>query len=152
MVDDTSVFEKEPLEQLAKDNQLVAYNHKGFWMPMDKLSDKVTLENMWNSKKAEWKIWMNNLSLFNGIYKGKKVLITGDTGFKGSWLSIWLKELGAEVFGYALPAKTVKDNFVRCNLKNIINHKDGDIRDQKFFVKYFQEVRPDIAFHLAASP
>jgi glucose-1-phosphate cytidylyltransferase len=57
IVDDTTVFEKGPLELLAKDNQLAAYNHKGFWMPMDKLSDKVALENMWNSKKAEWRIW-----------------------------------------------------------------------------------------------
>ena len=95
---------------------------------------------------------MNNLNLFNGIYKGKKVLITGDTGFKGSWLSIWLKELGAEVFGYALPAKTEKDNYVRCNLKNVIYHKDGDIRDKDSLTKYFQQVRPDIAFHLAAQP
>ena len=89
---------------------------------------------------------------FNGIYKGKKVLITGDTGFKGSWLSIWLKELGAEVYGYALPAKSDKDNFERCNLKSIIHHKDGDIRDKETVVKYFQEVGPDICFHLAAQP
>ena len=95
---------------------------------------------------------MNNLGLFNGIFKDKKVLVTGDTGFKGSWLSIWLKELGAEVYGYALPAKTEKDNFVKCNLKNIINHKDGDIRNKDSLLKYFQDVRPDVAFHLAAQP
>jgi CDP-glucose 4,6-dehydratase len=95
---------------------------------------------------------MNNLRLFNGVYKGKKVLITGDTGFKGSWLSVWLKELGAQVYGYALPAKTEKDNFIRCNLKNIINHKDGDIRDKDSLAKYFQDVHPDLAFHLAAQP
>ena len=55
--DDTTVFEIEPLEKLAKDSQLAAFHHKRFWMPMDKLSDKNTLENMWNSKKAEWRIW-----------------------------------------------------------------------------------------------
>jgi len=95
---------------------------------------------------------MNNLGLFNGIFKDKKVLVTGDTGFKGSWLSIWLKELGAEVYGYALPAKTEKDNFVKCNLNKIINHKNGDIRDKDLLIKYFQNVRPDITFHLAAQP
>ena len=57
LVDDTTVFEKEPMEMLAKDLQLAAYHHKGFWMPMDKLSDKITLENMWKSKEAKWRIW-----------------------------------------------------------------------------------------------
>lgn len=54
---DEIFFEKEPLESLAKGNQLVAYHHRGFWMPMDKLSDKVELENLWSSNKAPWKIW-----------------------------------------------------------------------------------------------
>ena len=44
---------------------------------------------------------MKSVDLFNSVYAGKKVLLTGDTGFKGSWMSIWLKELGAEVYGYA---------------------------------------------------
>ena len=48
------------------------------------------------------------MKLFNNVFKNKKVLITGDTGFKGSWLSIWLKELGGEVYGYALSPKTQK--------------------------------------------
>jgi len=55
--DDTTVFEKDPLESAAKINQLAAYQHKGFWMPMDKLSDKISLENLWNSHKAPWKLW-----------------------------------------------------------------------------------------------
>ncbi len=60
--------------------------------------------------------------LFNGIFANKKVLITGDTGFKGSWLAIWLKELGADIYGYALPPKTASDNFVQCKLENLITH------------------------------
>jgi len=55
--DNSTVFEKEPLEWLAKKNQLIAYHHKGFWMPMDKLSDKFALENYWDTKTAKWKIW-----------------------------------------------------------------------------------------------
>ena len=62
------------------------------------------------------------MDLFNSFFKGKKVLITGDTGFKGSWLCIWLNELGAEVHGYALPAKTNQDNFVKTNLAKVIQH------------------------------
>lgn len=92
------------------------------------------------------------IDLFSNVYKGKKVLITGDTGFKGSWLSIWLKELGADVYGYALAPLTQKDNFVRCDLSTKINHKDGDIRDLEGFKAYVNSIQPDYAFHLAAQP
>lgn len=54
---DNTFFEREPLESLAKNNQLAAYHHHGFWMPMDKLSDKNELENLWSTGKAPWKIW-----------------------------------------------------------------------------------------------
>lgn len=54
---DKTFFEREPLENLAGQTQLIAYHHKGFWMPMDKLSDKKELENMWNAGKALWKVW-----------------------------------------------------------------------------------------------
>ena len=55
--DDSTIFEREPLEKLAKENQLVGYKHSGFWHCMDTIRDKQNLENMWNSKSAEWKIW-----------------------------------------------------------------------------------------------
>ncbi len=90
------------------------------------------------------------MDLFNNFYKGKKILITGDTGFKGSWLCIWLTELGAEVYGYALPPRTKDDNFVKSNLEKIIHHQDGDIRDLELLRKTFNQVKPDITFHLAA--
>jgi CDP-glucose 4,6-dehydratase len=86
------------------------------------------------------------------IYKGKKVLITGDSGFKGSWLSIWLLELGAEVYGYSLPPLRERDNFVRAELARKIRHLDADIRDKDKLISYFMEIKPDIAFHLAAQP
>lgn len=95
---------------------------------------------------------MNSLDQFNNIYAGKKVLLTGDSGFKGSWMSIWLKEMGAEVFGYSLPPLTQQDNFVVCGLQNKIKHIDADIRDKQKVQDYFNEVKPDIAFHLAAQP
>lgn len=89
---------------------------------------------------------------FHNIYKGRKVLITGHTGFKGSWLAIWLKELGAEVYGYALAPYSEQDNFVICELKKEMNHKIGDVRDGEELKAYFKEVQPDFAFHLAAQP
>ncbi len=88
--------------------------------------------------------------LFKDIYKGKRVLVTGDTGFKGSWLCIWLHELGADVYGYALAPKTERDNFVRTNLSEVIHHHDGDIRNQSNVMDFFADVKPDIVFHLAA--
>lgn len=89
---------------------------------------------------------------FNNIYQGKKVLVTGHTGFKGSWLAIWLMELGAEVYGYALAPTSEMDNFVTCKLQNKLHHVDGDVRDGAKLKAYFQKVQPDFAFHLAAQP
>jgi len=90
--------------------------------------------------------------LFKGVYTGKKVLVTGDTGFKGSWLTIWLKEMGAEVYGYALPPRSALDNYVICDLGSRIHHQDGDIRNREDVLTFFSKVQPDMAFHLAAQP
>jgi len=92
------------------------------------------------------------MDLFGGIFKGKKVLATGDSGFKGSWMCIWLNALGAEVYGYSLPAKTEKDNFAATGLGKIITHQDGDIRNLDAMKSFFKKVSPDIVFHLAAQP
>lgn len=87
-------------------------------------------------------------SLFKGIYKGKKCLVTGDTGFKGSWLALWLSQLDAEVLGYALPSKT-KPNHQQL-IKEPYNHIDGDILDYRNLKQVFDDFRPEIVFHLAA--
>ena len=89
---------------------------------------------------------------FNNVYKGKRVLVTGHTGFKGSWLSIWLKELGAEVIGYSLEPYTEKDNFVLSHLSEKIVDIRGDIRDRKHLREIFDKYQPEIVFHLAAQP
>jgi len=88
--------------------------------------------------------------LFDNIYKSKTVVITGDTGFKGSWLAIWLKELGANVIGYALEPITTNDNYVVCGLENKISHIYGDVRDYKYLKSVFDKYKPDFVFHLAA--
>lgn len=89
---------------------------------------------------------------FNNVYKGKRVLVTGHTGFKGSWLSIWLKELGAEVIGYSLEPYTEKDNFVLSHLSEKIVDIRGDIRDRKHLRAIFDKYKPEIVFHMAAQP
>ncbi|MFI5251621.1 MAG: CDP-glucose 4,6-dehydratase [Bacteroidota bacterium] len=93
---------------------------------------------------------LNHLKLFSGVFDRKKVLVTGDTGFKGSWLAIWLNELGANVYGYSLPPRSALDNYPKSGLHNIIHHTDGDIRDGVTLEKYIREIQPDFVFHLAA--
>lgn len=92
------------------------------------------------------------MDLFSGIYFGKKILITGHTGFKGSWLSTWLTALGAEVYGYALAPQSVKDNFIQTDLKAHLSHFEGDVRDLEKLHTRFNQVKPDFAFHLASQP
>ena len=90
---------------------------------------------------------VNFQSLFGGIYKDKKVLLTGHTGFKGSWLALWLEQMGAKVYGYALPNKGIN----HLDLLELNIHKNtNDLRNFEALQNYFNEVQPDIVFHLAA--
>ena len=86
------------------------------------------------------------------VYNGKKVLITGDTGFKGSWLALWLHQLGASVTGIGLDPKTIRDNYVVCGLRSIVNHHTCDIRQFDKIQEIFSATNPNIVFHLAAQP
>ncbi len=88
--------------------------------------------------------------MFDNIFKGKTILVTGHTGFKGSWLSIWLLELGAYVVGYALEPYTPKDNFVVTHLQERMPHIEGDLRDHDHLLSTFKKHQPEIVFHLAA--
>lgn len=89
-------------------------------------------------------------NLFSGIYKDKTVLVTGHTGFKGSWLVYWLKEMGANVVGYSLEAPTTPNHIELLNLD--IVSVIGDIRDLDKLNQTFEEYKPEIVFHLAAQP
>jgi CDP-glucose 4,6-dehydratase len=92
------------------------------------------------------------LNMFNNFFKDKTVLVTGHTGFKGSWLSIWLNELGANVIGYALDPYTDRDNFVLTGLSHKLEDIRADIRDFKTLDSIFEKYQPKIVFHLAAQP
>lgn len=87
---------------------------------------------------------------FADIYKGRSVLITGHTGFKGSWLTLWLTEMGAEVTGISLPAETNPNHWKL--LKLPIHEYCQDIRDFNSIRDCIQKAKPDIVFHLAAQP
>lgn len=96
---------------------------------------------------------MMDIDIFNSFYKGKRILITGHTGFKGSWLAIWLHELGAEVIGIALDPYSGRDNYVLSGIgKKIKADLRGDIRDGQLMKDIFQKYQPEIVFHLAAQP
>jgi len=88
--------------------------------------------------------------LFSQSYRGRRVLITGDTGFKGSWLALWLHELGAHVTGMALPPQTDPSHFQLAALDTIIRHVDTDIRDSDAVGRVFRQAKPQVVFHLAA--
>jgi len=85
-------------------------------------------------------------------FSGKKVLVTGHTGFKGSWLTIWLTQLGADVVGYALEPKTNRDNYLLSGLEKRVRNCIADVRDKQTLNKAFEDEKPEIVFHLAAQP
>lgn len=88
----------------------------------------------------------------SNFWSGKKVLVTGHTGFKGSWISLWLNELGAEVFGYALEPETTPSLFSQLNLSTLTHHYIGDIRGTDSVSDYVLKVKPDVIIHMAAQP
>lgn len=94
----------------------------------------------------------DRIDIFDSFFNRKRVLITGHTGFKGSWLAIWLNELGADVIGIALEPSTQNDNYVLSGIKNKITDLRGDIRDLQFLKDVFHKYEPEIVFHLAAQP
>ncbi len=95
---------------------------------------------------------VNNSNIFGGVYRGKRVLVTGHTGFKGSWLCLWLLKLGSNVAGFSLYLPSRPCNFEVLNLKGKIRHYEGDVRNYEILKKIFESFRPEIVFHLAAQP
>lgn len=108
-------------------------------MPSDKLITKFMTIN-------------NNLSLYKNVYQNKKVLVTGNTGFKGSWLSIWLVMLGAKVYGLSNGVPTKPSHFDSAKISDKITYVEIDIRSLHDVTQIINEVKPDFVFHLAAQP
>jgi CDP-glucose 4,6-dehydratase len=89
-------------------------------------------------------------SSFGNCFHGEDVVITGHTGFKGSWLALWLSHLGARVHGYALPPPSEPSLFAMARLDEVVDHSIGDVRNLERFAALLQRTRPRFVFHLAA--
>lgn len=93
---------------------------------------------------------MEDLVVSSTFWHGKRVLITGHTGFKGSWLALWLQKLGANVFGYALEPPSSPNMFSIARVSDGMTSYYGDVRDEKNVLKIFARVEPEIVIHMAA--
>ncbi|WP_371431965.1 CDP-glucose 4,6-dehydratase [Novosphingobium sp.] len=87
----------------------------------------------------------------DAFWHGRRVFLTGHTGFKGSWLALWLTRMGAEVTGFALPAET-PSLFEQARVGELLHHVEGDIRDLTAVEAAMAAARPEVVFHLAAQP
>ncbi|MBP2678052.1 MAG: CDP-glucose 4,6-dehydratase [Deltaproteobacteria bacterium] len=93
---------------------------------------------------------MTTAGLDRGFWRGKRVFLTGHTGFKGSWLSLWLTKLGAEVFGYALAPPTTPNLYELARVNSLVKSTIADVRDAATLARALAAARPDVVFHLAA--
>jgi CDP-glucose 4,6-dehydratase len=92
------------------------------------------------------------MASLSAAYKGKRVFVTGHTGFKGSWLCAWLLELGADVTGFSLPPPTKPALFTQLGLASRLDHRVGDVANARALSKAIGTARPHFLFHLAAQP
>lgn len=92
------------------------------------------------------------MNQFSDVYLGKRVLVTGHTGFKGSWLSLWLKQLGAEVVGISLAPDTNPSHWNLLGLESAVQHHELDIRNSAEVASVLRATQPEMVFHLAAQP
>ena len=122
---DSTVWEREPLECLASEGQLAAYDHRGFWHAMDTLRDKNQLEAFVEFRQRT----MESVEMNPQFWRDRRVFLTGHTGFKGGWLALWLQSVGAKVAGYSLDPPSRPSLFALANVDDGMESVHGDILD-----------------------
>ena len=95
---------------------------------------------------------LESMGLNADFWKGRRVWLSGHTGFKGGWLSVWLSRMGATVHGYALPPTTAPNLFEAAKVEQLVTHTVGDIRDEQGVLTSLTGARPEIVIHMAAQP
>ncbi len=101
---------------------------------------------------GQWPSALEGMGMNPAFWHNKRIFLTGHTGFKGSWLSLWLQQLGAQVTGYALPAPTQPSLFEKARVAENMTSIIGDIRDASALNKAMQDAAPEIVIHMAAQP
>ena len=116
---------------------------------MDTLREKNMLQKLWDENKAH----MENLVMDLGFWRDKRVMITGHTGFKGGWLSLWMHGLGAKVHGFSLEPKVENEFYNKVYSGGFIGIEQfSDVADLVAISKYIEMYQPEVIFHLAAQP
>jgi CDP-glucose 4,6-dehydratase len=95
---------------------------------------------------------VEEVGMTDAFWAGRRTLVTGHTGFKGAWLSLWLAQLGAEITGFALPPAPRPNLFELARVRELVRHHEGDVRDLERLAAVIAEIRPEVIFHLAAQP
>ena len=145
---DASLWEKEPLEALARGRPA------GGAPPSRLLAADGHPPGQAHTRGpvGERRCPLETLVTVGEVFAGRRVFVTGHTGFKGSWLSYWLTRLGADVTGYALEPPTEPSLFEALELGGLVRHVVADVRDAERLARELAAARPEVVFHLAAQP
>ena len=148
---DDSRLGRLPIIRLAAMGQMMAFEHRGFWQADGYLARQEHVGRAVGIRQGA----MEDLALTDrraSFWRGKRVLLTGHTGFKGSWLALWLQQLGAKVTGISLPPLTTPDLYGEASIGALCQSHFCDIRDRGALAELIRAARPEIVFHLAAQP
>ena len=145
------------MARLVGEGQLAAFRHEGFFFAMDTYREYETLNRIWNARPGPLEgLAMNGLfsqATAGQVFNGRSVFVTGHTGFKGSWLSIWLHRMGARVTGYSLAPPTCPSNFEVSGVRDLLAATTRRTSATRLACTlHLTSAAAEVVFHLAAQP